>query len=121
MFNNQKTQSKLSDLHETISRLNEQIKRIQHDNSLEQERLQQKHSFELQQKQFEITHFKDNKITSLIEELTKLKEKNAVLTKENEMLSKITDLNADIIDIKDLVNTLVSKLPEIKISSLHVD
>lgn len=92
----------------------------EHENSLKIITIEKKHELQLKEKEFELKHFKDDEIKSLQTKIYDLQEKNAVLLKENEMLGKITNLNADIIDIKDLVASLISKLPEIKLNNLTI-
>lgn len=83
--------------------------------------LKKNHELALKEKEFEMRHFKDDEVAKLREELATVKQDNAVLKKENQMLEKITDLNADIIDIKSLVNNLIEKLPTINLSSLTLN
>jgi len=97
-----------------------QIDRLNHEHEMETEKLKQDHKMALKEKEFELRHFKDDEIKKATESEQNAKQDYAVLKKENEMLAKITDLNADIIDIKDLVNGLISKLPEINLSTLHL-
>ena len=65
-------------------------------------------------------HLKDEEVKKAREEVTKVSKELAVLKKENEMLKSITDVNADIIDVKDLMNKLVEKLPSIDLKSLTI-
>lgn len=50
-----------------------------------------------------------------------LKIENASLKVRVEMLEKATEVSGDILDVKDLVNKLVEKMPEIKLSTLSVN
>lgn len=83
--------------------------------------LKKNHELSLKEKEFEMRHFKDDEMQKVRQELAESKQENAVLKKENQMLEKITDLNADIIDIKSLVNNLIEKLPTINLSSLTLN
>ncbi len=78
------------------------------------------HKIELKEKDFQLKHFESEAMKTANERINQLEKEKAVLQKEKEMLDKITDLNADVIDVKDLVKNLISKLPEIKLSSLSV-
>lgn len=80
--------------------------------------LEKDHELEIRELEFKMDHLESAEIKKFKDETLKLKEKVAVLEKENEMLRKITDLNADIIDVKDVVNQLIKKLPEININQL---
>ena len=106
--------------HNSITNLQEQLRHEKHERELERQRLDQDKALALNEKEFELKHFKDEETKALSEKLAKANQEIAVLKKENEMLDKITNLNADIIDIKDLVNKLVEKLPTINLSSLTV-
>ena len=94
---------------------------LEHKHRLEVAELQNTHKLELKEKEFELKHFKDEEVKGLQTKLSSAEKDIAVLKKENEMLDKITNLNADIIDIKDLVNKLVEKLPTINLSSLTLN
>ena len=94
---------------------------LEHKHKLEIAELQNTHKLELKEKEFELKHFKDEEVKELQSTLNKANQDIAVLKKENEMLSRITNLNADIIDIKDLVASLIKKLPEINLSNLTIN
>ena len=96
------------------------IQQLNHGHELKIKELVKDQELELKDKEFQINHFKDEKVKELRKLLTQKSEDLAVLKKENEMLDKITNLNADIIDIKDLVANLIKKLPDINITSLSV-
>ncbi len=99
----------------------EKLNEAQSKHRLEIVEMEKNHELTLKEKEFELKHFKDEETLKLKEELAKERQNNAVLKKENEMLEKITDLNADIIDIKSLVNNLIEKLPTINLSSLTLN
>jgi hypothetical protein len=101
-------------------KLKEKIKEIKHEYELKIKEIEKDKELALKEKEFELKHFKDEEIKKIQEELTEQKKSNVILKKENEMLEKITDLNADIIDVKKLVETLINKLPEIKLSNLSI-
>lgn len=98
-----------------------EIKDIEHSYELQIKELESNHKLALREKEFDLKHFKDDEVKKLNDLISKQGQEIAVLKKENEMLGKITNLNADIIDIKDLVNKLVDKLPTINLSSLSVN
>jgi len=104
----------------TTADLSDELRVARHNHSLAIDRLKLDHSLALKEKEFELKHYKDDEVAKLRDDLNSKKSDLAVLKKENEMLAKITDLNADIIDVKDLVGSLIKKLPEINISSLSV-
>jgi hypothetical protein len=94
--------------------------RIEQSYELKIKDLESEHGLELKEKEFEMRHLKDEEVKKAKEEVVEISKKLAVLTKENEMLKSITDVNADIIDVKDLMNKLVEKLPSIDLKSLTI-
>lgn len=78
------------------------------------------HDLEKKTIEFTMKNFKDEEILTKNKEIEKLTNSNAVLTKENEMMNKMVDINADIVDVKDIINKLINKLPEVNLSSINV-
>ncbi len=93
---------------------------LEHKYKLQIAELENTHKLALKEKEFELKHFKDDEVKGLQTTLNGANQEIAVLKKENEMLAKITNLNADIIDIKDLVASLIKKLPEINLQNLTI-
>ena len=104
-----------------VRNYSKEIEEIKHAHALEIKELESNHKLALKEKEFELRHFKDDEVKKLQLDASSKASEIAVLKKENEMLAKITNLNADIIDIKDLVNKLVDKLPSINLSSLTLN
>jgi hypothetical protein len=98
-----------------------QVRDLEHKHQLRISEIESEHKLALKEKEFELRHFKDDEMKKLSKELSDAQQSIAVLRKENEMLGKITNLNADIIDIKSLVNNLIEKLPTINLSSLTLN
>lgn len=96
------------------------IKDLKADQTREISTLKHTHSQELSTSEFRFKTFKDEEIVKAKEEKITLVNANAVLVKENEMLQKMTDINADIIDVKQLVSSLVEALPKVNITGLSV-
>jgi hypothetical protein len=46
---------------------------------------------------------------------------NQSLKTKNEMLEKMTEISGEVIDIKELINSLINKLPEMKFDKLSVN
>jgi septal ring factor EnvC (AmiA/AmiB activator) len=67
---------------------------------------------------FELKHFKDEEMKTVRDEVTALTKKIAVLETENKMLGQVMDVNKDIIDVKNLVSTLIDKLPTVNINGV---
>ena len=106
---------------EEITSLKNQIKDAEHGCQLKVAELKKDNELALKEKEFELKHFKDEEMKKLNGEISVKNQRIAVLEKENEMLGKITNLNADIIDIKDLVNKLIEKLPTLNLSHLTIN
>jgi len=84
------------------------------------EDLQRLHDSIIKDKEFEMKHFKDEEMLKAKEVEAKAIQELEVIKKENEFLHKLIDTNAAIIDVKNLVSQLISKLPNIDIKSLQV-
>ena len=82
------------------------IQTIKQDNDLLVKKLKAEQEIELLEKAFEMKNFKDTEILDKNKEIETLTNKNAVLVKENEMMNKMVDINADIVDVKDIINQL---------------
>jgi hypothetical protein len=98
-----------------------EVAELKHEHELKVKELQSDHKLALKEKEFELRHFKDDEVKKLSKDISIKDQRIAVLEKENQMLEKITNLNADIIDIKDLVASLIKKLPEINLQNLTIN
>ena len=96
----------------------EALRDVKSDHEREIAELKHDHKLELKGKQFELDHQESEQVKKLEGEKVELEQKVAVLEKQVEMMDQITDLNADIIDVKDVINKLIEKLPSIDIKSL---
>lgn len=92
-----------------------EINRLKSNQEIEINKLNAQHEIALKEKEFDINHKNDDDKLRLTNELAAEKTISAVLTKQVEMLEKLVDVNADIIDIKELFNSLVNKLPNVNI------
>jgi len=90
-------------------------------NSFAIKNLEQEHRNEIQGMEFALETFKDTELLKRNDEINSLKQKVAVLEEKNKMLDRIIDLDADIIDVKDLVTSLIKKLPEINLKDLTIN
>lgn len=93
---------------------------LKHTHGMELEKIDHKHALEIKEKEFELKNFKDSEILAKNQEIEKLTNRIGIVEKENEMMKKMVDINADIVDVKDVINKLIEKLPEINLSSLTV-
>ena len=109
---------KVVDIKEFDIKLKQALSDNDHKYELRIQKLVSDQEIALKEKDFEIKHFESEKVKTLNDKVVQLEKDLAVQKQKNEMLDKLTDLNADVIDVKDLVKNLISKLPEIKINSL---
>lgn len=87
---------------------------------IEKNKLIAENLIKVQQKEFELTHIADERVKKADDDRVAAETDLKVAQKENEMLHKIVDDRADVLEIKDLVNKLLDKVPEIKIDTLSV-
>lgn len=91
------------------------------DNVLAIKALENKHKLELDQRDFDLKNQKDVEILKYKEETDKAKSDMLVLAKELEVTQKIVDINADLVDVKDVINKLITALPKIDLNSITVN
>lgn len=70
--------------------------------------------------EFDKDHLETVKLKEYTDIIQELKIKVSEIEAKNQMLDKIVDLNADIFDVKNLINQLIGKLPEIKLDKLSI-
>lgn len=123
MWNKKNNDNNQSEVVPTFTELELQQKLTdaEHKHALEVEKLKHTHSLELQQKDFDLKHYKDEELKKKEELIVSLQQQVAILKKENEMLDKIVDLNGDMVDIKELINSLIKKLPEVNLQNLTIN
>ncbi len=114
------TQAAKRKLKKENGELTELMRSIETDNKHDIKALKLTHSLEITQKDFDSDKITAKETKKLNTEIVDLKKTNAELKMENVMLDKIVDLNAGMVDIKSLINTLIEKLPEIKINNLSL-
>lgn len=114
----ERTQEALDKMTEERDELSSQIEDMEHDAEVaeedherEVERLRDDHRYEMK-------HFKDEELKKAVEMNTYLTKSMAVLENENKMLGQVMNVNKDIIDVKNLVSTLIEKLPTININGV---
>jgi len=143
MFHNKKDLDKIKELEyeverlkDTIERYKDRIKEIDLENAKFRRKqdqdmedttrdhaasiqgLKQTHRLELAQRDFDMKHFKDEQLKKAEEIVVEFKQELAVLRKENDMMEKAVNINSDIVDIKDVLNKIIDKLPTINLTSL---
>jgi len=93
-----------------------QIEEIKRENALKVKEIEANHRLEIKQKEFDLTHFKDEEVQTVQKQLNEANKHVAVLEAEKKMLDRIVDLNADVIDVKNLVKNLIDKLPTVNLT-----
>lgn len=131
MFENQITKKKLDEATKRIEQLERYDREKDQEfarkiSNIEAENLREVKDLKSEQARKELDFKKEaeyikkdteNKSATTIKEL---EVQVAVLTEANKHLEKMTDINADIIDVKEVMNKLIEKLPEINLTSLTV-
>lgn len=97
-----------------------EISDLKHEHKLEVEVINHNHKLELQKRDFDLKTFKDVELQKALDEMTGLRKDIAIAAKENEMLDRLVDVNSDIIDVKELINKLIGKLPEVNLRELTI-
>lgn len=98
----------------------QEIEDLQRDHKSAISELEHNHKLTLAQKEYDLKHFKDDEIVKLRTELATANEGLAVAKKENEMLDKLVNVNADIVNVKELITSLIAKLPEVNLKELTI-
>lgn len=115
---NQGLKSQCKEYKEEIEFNESQARSTKLKHELELTEVNHKNELAMEQKNFEIEHNNEKTVKKLEGQVNEKDTKIAVLEEKVTMLDKIVDLNADIVDVKDLIGTLIKKLPEININSL---
>jgi hypothetical protein len=76
------------------------------------------HELELKGLRFDMERATEQATADLGKEVTDLKEKLAVAENTIEMMDELTDLQTGMLDVKEVVNSLIKKLPNIDIKSI---
>src|SRR5690348_10464423 len=119
----------VSDQRSTIRNLEEKIQDLHHDHKkevndlvtdhqLELREIKKDHELEIKTFEFKLKNFENEEVLKLTKELNEAKQKIAVLEERTTQLDKIVDLNADIVDVKEIINSLIKKLPQIDLQKL---
>ena len=94
---------------------------VKSNHRIEINELHNDYKLKLKEKEFELKHYKDDKVAILTEEKALYQKEIGEMKVKIEMLGEIVDLNADIVDVKNLVNTLIEKIPTIDLKSLTIN
>lgn len=124
MFDSQKVKDlkdEVYDLKDEVERLEDNIKcsdNIIDDFKENAKQAKHDHKLALSDKDHEIKHFKDNELKTAELKAAEFEQKNAVLEEKVEMLEKMIDIDADIIDVKEIINSLIEKLPTVNFDGI---
>lgn len=106
---NEYLQSKLNDFHRV--KANAEIKEREAELLWKERELQ---------KELAWKYTKDKDIVALKEMVADQKAENQKLQARVEMYEELVDINGDIVDVKELVNKLIEKLPDVNINTISV-
>ena len=73
------------------------------------------HEIAIKEKEFEVRHQMDDDKKALTKQVNDLTKDLAVANETIKQLDRIVDLDADIIDIKEVVNKIIDKLPNVNV------
>ena len=116
-----KTKEQLQDEIVELRRNAIKVEDLEASHKREVEDLEHKHKLDIAQKEFDLKNHKDKELLEKDEANAKLKNENDVIKKEVEMMKQMVDINADIVDVKDIINKLIEKLPQMNLTSLTVN
>jgi hypothetical protein len=113
---------------EDLERKNQLIKKLEKENMNYQYRIErildnQDRQLKLQKEDYErkLMFFKDDELKKAKEAQLKAERQLEVNNKELELMKQAVNVNADIIDVKSMVEKLIEKLPSINLSTLNVN
>lgn len=89
-----------------------------HKHSIEIEKKDADFAIEKKDLEFKMKNHKDSEILEKDKEISTLKTEKGILEKEVEMMKEMVDLNADIVNVGDIINKLIEKLPQLNLTSL---
>lgn len=93
----------------------QEISTLKSEHAIEIKKLESDQIIALQEKEFEIKHVADERVLDLQGKLTETEKKLAVSESENKMLHEMVDQDASVLEVKELVSSLINKLPNINI------
>ena len=88
---------------------------------LEIKEVEQECDAKVRELKHKLENAENDKIKELQAEVHELEKENQKLKTKVEMLDGITDVNGDVIEVQNLVEQLIEKLPEINLESLTVN
>lgn len=97
---------------------NQEMADLKHKTSTEVKELKADHELEIKRTQLETEFASDKKVTDAETRAIEAEKKLAVAEATNVILKEMVDLNGDIVDIKEMTNKIIDKLPTINLSSL---
>jgi hypothetical protein len=95
-----------------------EINELKREFAMEKKETAKNHELELKDMQFKMEREVDKKTAELKAEVVALEQKLAVSEKTVEMMDELTDLQTGMLDVKEVVNSLIKKLPNIDIKSI---
>lgn len=109
------------ELRKEIVRLNEKLDMAKVESSIELKKQAAQHEIDMREKEFQLKHASDARVMEAEKNVHKMEIEMAQLKNENKMLREIVDINGDLVDIKQLVNKLIEKLPTVDLKNITVN
>ncbi len=103
---------------EVRAKYEDKEERLQADHAMELKEVRKDHELELKGLKFDMERATEQATSDLNKEVVELKEKLAVAENTIDMMDELTDLQTGMLDVKDVVNQLIKKLPNIDIKSI---
>jgi len=107
-------------LDEEKKRVIEDKRRVQMEHEMELRRIDLERGFEARERELNNKFFKDEEVKKLNEQLSNKTLKLAVAEKEVQMLTEIINIEGDVVDVKEIMEKIIQKLPEINLSTLQL-
>lgn len=96
----------------------EKEERLKADHAMEMKEVKKDHELEIKALKFDMERATEQTTADLNKEVVELKQKLAVAENTIEMMDELTDLQTGMLDVKEVVNSLIKKLPNIDIKSI---
>lgn len=95
-----------------------EISDLKREFAMEKKEMAKEHELALKDMKFKMEREVEAKTTELKAEVVALEQKLAVAEKTVEMMDELTDLQTGMLDVKEVVASLIKKLPDINIKSI---
>ena len=109
-------ESQVEDLEDVVAAKAAENARLLDDHNMEIKNLNADHEIDLKKAKAETENAVLEAKNAAMKEIVETQKENAVLKERDDIWAKMLDLNADVLDVKDLVNKLIGALPKVNIT-----